>query len=348
MRKKSSASRATASSRWLDPLLIPAVALALVLYSFTGLSQQRIHFTELAKAPALVGTEFGGALTRRSIIVRDWKDYHLYSLEANSWEKLEFADQNLRKLHSQGWITCAYLPTYGKVITMGEEIEVLDLQKLTVSYFPIEGAAPVPGGAVVWNEKVYLLGSSLVINMEGDRPGSAGNWTVSKGPLHLVVPSAYFLVFDPATLRFDALDTLPGPHYRIGAFAEDKLYAFGPRSSPLPVTDVIRYDPAINAWDSVTQLPVQVGAVAELNGMLYLLGLDQRDGFLIRLNSRTGEWKQWRTNVPWTHGLAYIHNKQLYYLAGMKKNPQIRDVFFRHPRWLDRKMYALDLEKLPP
>jgi hypothetical protein len=323
-------------------------AFALVLHSLTGLAQPHVHFKELTKAPALVGTEFGGALTENAIIVRDWKDYHLHSLEAKSWEKIEFVGQSLRKLQSQGWITCAYLPTYDKVITMGEEIEVLDLHKLTVTYFPIEGTAPVPGGAVVWNEKIYLLGSSLVVNLDGDRPGSASNRPVSQGPIRVVVPSAYFLMFDPATLRFDVLDTLPGLHYRIGAFAEDKLFAFGPRSMPLPVTDVIRYDPVIDAWDSVTQLPAQVGAVAEQNGMLYLLGLDQRDGFLIRFNTRTGEWKQWRTNVPWTHGLAYIHNQRLYYLAGMKENPQIRDVFFRHPRWLDRKMYVLDLEKLPP
>ncbi|MBL7850967.1 MAG: hypothetical protein JNN04_08700 [Cyclobacteriaceae bacterium] len=310
--------------------------------SLAVLAQPQVRFDELSKSPALVGTEFGGALTRRSIIVRDWKDYHLFSLETNSWEKIEFPDQQLRKLHSKGWITCAYLPTFGKVITMGEEIEVLDLQKLTVSYYPVDGTAPVPGGAVVSNEKVYLLGSSFKLDLE---PSTRNNPWI---PQRVVVPTAYFLVFDPATLRFDVLDTLLGPHFRIGAFAGEKLYAFGPRNLPVPATDVIRYDPALNEWDSVTQLPVQVGAVAELNGMLYLLGLDQDKGFLIRWNPRTGDWKQWRTNVPWTHGLAYIHKNRLYYLAGMKKNPQVRDVFFRHQRWLDRRMYALDLEKLPP
>lgn len=346
MPKRSSASHGTASSKSLSRHWLRGVFLA-TLYIVAHTTVAQVEFEKLTKSPALVGTEFGGAITRRSIIVRDWKDYHLFSLESNTWEKIEFPDKNLRKLHSQGWITCAYLPTFGKVITMGDEIEVLDLENLSVSYYPIEGTVPVPGGAVVWNEKVYLLGSSLLVNTMNDPSGTAAMKAASPG-VRLVVPSAYFLVFDPATLQFHDLDTLPGLHFRIGAFAGDKLYAFGPQRYPSPATDVIRYDPTINEWDSVTQLPVQVGAVAELDGMLYLLGLDKNKGFLIRMNPKTGAWQQWRTNVPWTHGLAYIHKNRLYYLAGMKQNPQVRDVFFRHQRWLDRTMYVLDLEKLPP
>lgn len=342
MPKRNSASHGTASSRWPNPPGLTAVLVA-ALCVISPATHAQVHFDKLTKTPALVGTEFGGALTRRSIIVRDYKDFHLYSLEANTWEKIDFPDQSLRKLHSDGWITCAYLPTFGKVITLGREIEELDLQKLTVGYYPIEGTAPVPGGAVVWNEKVYLLGSSLLVNMTDNSGVSA-----KPGAVRFVVPSAYFLMFDPATLRFQELDTLPGLHYRIGAFAGDKLYAFGPRQYPSPATDVIRYDPIINQWDSVTHLPAQIGAMAEQDGMLYLLGLERNKGFLIRMNTRTGTWQKWSTNVPWTHGLAYIHKNRLYYLAGMKKNPQIRDVFFRHPRWLDRTMYSLDLEKLPP
>jgi hypothetical protein len=351
MPKRSSASPGTASSKWPDAtgLIHRLIVFLILLQSFVGYAQPKVIFEQLNKAPALVGTAFGGALTRRSIIVRDWLDYHLYSFETDSWEKIQFTDQRTKKLSSEGWITCAYLPSFGKVITMGDEIEVLDLQKLQVQYYPIEGTAPVPGGVVVWKEKVYLLGSSLVIDLSDlGIDDSLKNRRASLAPRRVVVPTSYFLVFDPATLRFDALDTLPGPHFRLGAFAGDHLFAFGPKGQPTPVTDVIRYDPVLNEWDSVTQLPVSVGAVVEQNGFLYLLGLHRAEGFLIRMNAATGEWTQFRTNVPWTHGLAYLRNNRIYYLAGMKKNPQIRDVFFRHPRWLDRKMYVLDLEKLPP
>lgn len=340
MQRKNSASHVTANSRWPDLLVLlkqTVYSLLFLFFSFSGLSQPTVSFEAFSKAPALVGTNFGGAITRRSIIVRDWKDFHLYSFETKTWEKMEFPQQKIKKLHSQGWITCAYLPSFGKIITLGEELEVLDLQKLELFYYPIEGAAPVPGGAVVWKEKVYLLGSSLIFK-------SGSSHTIQRP---WMFNTTQFLAFDPATLRFESLDTLPGPHFRLGVFIDDKLLAFGPRDDE-SATDVIRYDPVKDTWDSVAQLPYRVGAVAGHNQTVYLLGLQQHEGFLVAYNVVTGAWKQFRSNVPWTHGLAYVHNNQLYYLAGMKENPKIRDVFFRHPRWLDRRMFVLDIGKLPP
>ena len=327
---------------------LPLFFLCLLL-GLPGLGQTLVSFEVLTKSPALVGTTFGGAVTRRSIVVRDWKDYYIYSFGTKSWEKARFPSQQMKPLHSQGWITCAYLPSFGKLLTLSEELEVLDLQKLGLAYYPIEGTVPVPGGAVVWQEKVYLLGSSLLFNLneEPEFDIRKGRTTSIKPPRKVILPTHYFMAFDPATLRFEQLDSLPGPHFRLGAFSGDSLYAFGPevRSG---TTDVVRYNPVVNQWDSLARLPVLAGAVAEWNRNLFVLGLQDHKGFLLVFDVRRGTWRRYETNVPWTHGLAFVHENKLYYLAGMKENPKIRDVFFRHPRWLDRKMYVLDLSQFLP
>lgn len=349
MPKRSSASRGTASSKWLNPLPLACRAILLILALVppcVGTAQTLLTFKELNKAPALVGTVFGGAATRRSIVVRDWKDYHLYSFEANTWEKIQFPPGQLHKLKNQGAIACAYLPTFGKLITLTAELEVVDLVKLSLEYYPVEGAAPVASGTAVRDEKVYLLGNSLVVNLDDEarkkipQPGPRQIWPPTT---RFIVPTRQFFTFDPATLRYEELDTLPGYHFRLGAFAGDQLYAIGPSNIDAPATDVIRYDPKVNRWDSVTQLPYQVGTVVSAGNMLIMMGLHRHEGFLVTLDITSGQQRFYRTNVPWTHGLAFVRDNRLYYLAGMKENPKIRDVFFRHPRWLDRNMYVLDL-----
>jgi len=273
----------------------------------------------------MVGREFGGIATPYSIVVRDWKDYHIYSFKANTWVRIP--SNNTRNLQDLDWITCAYLPVVNKMITMEGGMEVLDLTTLDVRYYPVQGTSPVPGSAIVWGDKIYMVGNELVLNSRE-------------------VMTRQFLTFDPASMKFNELDPFPGYQYRLGSVAGGTLYAFGPTDAPTNATDVIRYDSETDQWDFVCELPVRVGTVVSQADNFLLLGLYKHKGFLMIFDPEKQEHKLFQTNVPWTHGLAYIHNHRLYYLAGMKEHPEIREVFFRHSRWLDRTMYVLDLSKL--
>ncbi len=310
--------------------------------------QSMVNFEIIGKAPSLIGTAFGGALTQRSMVVRDWDSYYIYSFAAGEWSKLKFQESKVKSLDGMAWVSTVYLPTFGKVITMSDELEVLDLRKLELGYIKIEGGAPVLCGAVVWNEKIYLFGGYIMINIDkgykrkypweyGYKPDEAQSALVRSNKL---------IVFDPANLTYEELDTLPGYHYRLGAFVNEQLYAVGPTPGMVPATDVIRYDLTQKRWEHLVQLPVDVGAMAQNGDVLYFLGLDDHKGFLITLDTKSGKQARYETNVPWTQGLVFVREHQLYYFAGMKENPKVRDVFFRDPRWLMRNMYKLDLTTL--
>lgn len=274
----------------------------------------------------MVGKEFGGIVTPESIVVRDWKDYHLYSFKANTW--IRVPTDNLRNLEDLDWITCAYLPSVNQMITLEDDLEALDLTTLTVRYFPVLEPNPIPGSTVVNGDKIYLVGNEEIRNSRE-------------------VMTREFLSFDPAAMKFEELPTLPGYQYRLETIAGGHLYALGPLKGPKAATDVIRYDKEKNRWAFVCELPFRAGSVVSAGDNLLLLGLNRHKGFLVVMDPETGTFKQFRTNVPWTHGLAFVHENKLYYLAGMKEHPEIREVFFRNPRWLDRTMYVLDLDKLP-
>jgi len=330
------------------PVKSTIVIWLVLLFSLAAFGQSSIKFDIIGKSPSLIGTAFGGAMTQRSIVVRDWDDYHIYSFDAQEWSKLEFKDYRLKSLDGMSWMNTVYLPTFGKVITLSDELEILGLLKLDLGYIQIDGGAPVLGGAVVWKEKIYLFGGFIMVNMGNELSQQSQVNTVNKTrkPGRVLISSNKLIVFDPATLTYQELDSMPGSHFRLGAFVNDQLYAIGPVPGITPATDIICYNPLNPGWKNLGQFPVYVGAVAQDGDVLYLLGLDNHEGFLITLDTKTGLQKRFKTNVPWTQGLAFIRDHKLYYFAGMKENPKIREVFFRDPRWLSRTMYRLDLSTL--
>lgn len=319
----------------------------LVLGSGIAHSQSVVNFEIIGKAPSLIGTAFGGALTPQSMVVRDWDNYYIYSFAAQEWNKLKFKESSVRSLDGMTWISTVYLPTFGKVITMSDELEILDLQTLELGHIKIEGGAPVLFGAVEWKEKIYLFGGYIMINIDkgNERQYSSGIGRPKPGQ-RVLVPSNKLIAFDPATLAYEELGMMPGYHYRLGAFVNEQLYAVGPTPGRVPATDIIRYDLIQKRWEHLVQLPVDVGAMAQDGDVLYFLGLDDHEGFLITLDTKTGKQTRYATNVPWTQGLVFVRDHQLYYFAGMKENPKVRDVFFRDPRWLMRNMYKLELTTL--
>lgn len=323
---------------------------SLALLSSIAYGQKAVEFTVLAKVPALSGTTIGYATDHNSIFLRDWEDYYHYSFQANTWNKLKFQNKlrtleqgalkslaffSLNRLQADvfpptSWITVSYLPTFEKILTISDQLEILDTEKLAVSYLKIEGGAPMGAGSAVWQEKIYLIGGLIVAPRKSTT-------TVQKWDIEF---SKRLIAFDPALISFQELASLPSPRFAQGVFVNGMLYVLGGAGETKPLFDILRYDPQLNNWEALGELPFETVnyAMASSDELIFMLGTRGLAGYLGVYNTQTNQYIEYTTNVKWKNGAACVHDNKLYYFGGT-------DIDF--PRWIARNMYVLDLTTLP-
>ncbi|MBY0436053.1 MAG: hypothetical protein K2U26_18330 [Cyclobacteriaceae bacterium] len=273
----------------------------------------------------------GYAATNTHIFVRSFRDYQIYSFEANRWEKLKL---NSLPTSSSGW-SSTFIPEMEVIISFGEGIEALYTETLQLKDLAIPSQSPQRVEA--WNSTLYLyafhgfekpFSSHNSINIYQTRTG-----------------------YSDKIYRFDlakpdsmiACAPLPKPLDTKGKFVNGKLYLFGGYSEEGESKEIYCYDPTSDSWQTVGELahPISRYGIATDGNLIYIMGCrtDEKDGYLIVFNPSNRSSKEYKTNLRFYNGCVVAHGEILYFFGGVSIDNSMQ---------VNNKLYAISLNQIKP
>ncbi len=308
------------------------IALVLSLYSNSGSAQNSsvapVQFTGAARLPYPL--EWTSSVTDGQYLYtiggyRGMSNFNTdllrYDPQTNKWTVF------IPNFCSKFQTTAVYLPSMHKIYVFGgiggllrpnhiiEGVQTVDINTKQVENLKlINPGASTYGGAVVWNNKIYLFG--------GSKENSHTLNTLYE--------------FDPQTYKFTQLANMPETLQAAGTVVNGVIYTFGGYDAftKHASSNIYAYHIAGNTWKKAGQLPefVSANTASACGNLIFVAGNYDNEYFFGYYDTTDGGFTSLKTNIePRRAAASAVINTTLYVIGGASRlntsyTPALRSV----------------------